>query len=237
MVKFLTKKGLLSLVPFQAVSPDDPEYIWPEAYTGDIEYLIGVLRQCPSYQIDKHHSHCGLRTKLLPALDYIKSCMDTGVGIKLARSTTGPSFESWIPAQTPTLKRPFWVGTGEGEDVDISGKGNGKQFQFSQAKPRAALGSAGGAEKTSKTLFLAEKWNWVTEPEGTPRPSKWLANMPNVYVLIPSSFPWWDSVDFEIIVADRYITLVYAILEYQLHHLFVLLQCSTSLSIWHVAPS
>jgi hypothetical protein len=69
------------------------------------------------------------------------------VGIKLARSTTGPSFESWIP-----------------------GKGNGKQFQFSQAKPRAALGSAGGAEKTSKTLFLAEKWNWVTEPEGTPRP-------------------------------------------------------------------
>lgn len=170
MVKFLTKKGLLNLVPFQAVSPDDPEYIWPEAYTGDIDYLIGLLRQCPSYQIDKHHSHCGLRTKLLPALDYIKSCMDTGLGIKLARSSTGPPFESWIPVEAPSQKRSFWVGTGEGEDLDTSGKA--KVFHFSQARPRAALGSAGGAEKFSKALFLAEKWDWVTEAEGNARSCK-----------------------------------------------------------------
>lgn len=168
MVKFLTKKGLLNLVPFQAVSPDDPEYIWPEAYTSDIDTLIGVLRQCPSYQIDKHHSHCGLRTKLLPALDYIKSCMDTGLGIKLARSSTGPSFESWIPVEAHSYKRSFWVGTGEGEDVDTSNKA--KVFHFSQARPRTAFGTAGGGEKFSKALFLAEKWNWVTEAEGNARP-------------------------------------------------------------------
>lgn len=167
MVKFLTKKGLLSLVPFQAVSPDDSEYLWPEAYTGDIDNLIMLLRQCPSYQIDSYHAHCGLRTKLLPALDYIKSCMDTGLGIRLSRSTTGPSFTSWIPEEVPARKRPFWVGSTNGEDVDvISGKSN--VFNLSEAK--TTLGS--GGERTGKELFLAEKWNWVTEKEGMPRPCK-----------------------------------------------------------------
>jgi hypothetical protein len=56
MVKFLTKKGLLSLVPFQSGSTEDLEYIWPEAYNGDVDYLIGLLRQCPSYQIDHNHN-------------------------------------------------------------------------------------------------------------------------------------------------------------------------------------
>jgi hypothetical protein len=59
MVKFLTKKGLLSLVPFQSVSPEDSDYIWPEAYSGDVDYLINMLRQCPSYQIDHNHGRCG----------------------------------------------------------------------------------------------------------------------------------------------------------------------------------
>jgi hypothetical protein len=170
MVKFLTKKGLLSLVPFQAFSPNDPEYIWPEAYTGDIDYLIGLLRQCPSYQIDKHHSHCGLRTKLLPALDYIKSCMDTGLGIKLIRGKSGPSFESWIPDQTPTSKRAVWVGTGEGEDVIASGKG--RQFDLAKSSLRVALGPGGGSERASRDLFAADKWNWVTEAEAGPKPCK-----------------------------------------------------------------
>jgi hypothetical protein len=54
MIKFLTKKNLLSLVPFQ----ENPDYIWPEAYNGDVDYLISILRQCPSYQIDHNHAHC-----------------------------------------------------------------------------------------------------------------------------------------------------------------------------------
>jgi len=167
MIKFLTKKGLLSLVPFQAVSPEDPDYIWPEAYSGDIEYLIGVLRQCPSYQIDHNHGHCGLRTKLLPALDYIKSCIDTGLGIKLNRSKIGPTFDSWIPSAPVSSKKSFWVSGKDGEDVDIGGY-KPKQFDFGPSRSKAMLGGASGnVERTPKGLFTAEKWNWVTDLETT----------------------------------------------------------------------
>jgi len=39
------------------------------AYSGDIERIIDALYSCPSYQINQHHSHCGLRTRLEPLLD------------------------------------------------------------------------------------------------------------------------------------------------------------------------
>jgi hypothetical protein len=42
MVKFLTKKGLLSLVPFQAVSPDDSEYI--VRMPGSLSFFVPVFR-------------------------------------------------------------------------------------------------------------------------------------------------------------------------------------------------
>lgn len=150
MVKFLTRKGLLSLVPFQASSPYDSDYIWPDAYSGDIEYLIGLLRQCPSYQIDSHHGHCGLRTKLLPALDFVKTCIDTGLGIKLSRSKTGgPLFESWVSPQSSDAKKPVWVGNGD-EDVDVTGE-------------KLKLFDYGRGDRSPKGLFTAEKWNWVIE--------------------------------------------------------------------------
>ncbi len=172
MVKFLTRKGLLSLVPFQATSPEDPDYIWPEAYSGDIEYLIGLLRQCPSYQIDHNHSHCGLRTKLLPALDFIKSCIDTGLGIKLTKSKIGPAYESWISAESEagTSRKSFWVGGEDGEDIDVAG-GKPKQFDFALVRPKLVWGSteAEVVERSPRGLFTAEKWNWITESEGIGR--------------------------------------------------------------------
>lgn len=172
MIKFLTKKGLLSLVSFQAASPYDADYSWPEAYQGDIELLIGILRQCPTYQIDSNHGHCGLRNKLLPALDFIRTCIDTGLGIRLSRSKTGgPVFESWIPAQSlsssrSSAKKAVWVGIGD-EDVNVAAV-KLQQFEFAQGRPKM-LGSRGieGVERTPRGLFTAEKWNWVTEPETT----------------------------------------------------------------------
>lgn len=169
MIKFLTKKGLLSLVSFQATSPYDPDYVWPEAYQGDIELLIGILRQCPTYQIDSNHGHCGLRTKLLPALDFIRTCIDTGLGIRLSRSKTGgPVFESWIPAKPAscsTAKKAVWVGNGE-DDVNVA-TAKLKQFDFGQVKPKMMWSSNAdaGVERTPRGLFTAEKWNWITEPE------------------------------------------------------------------------
>jgi hypothetical protein len=44
----------------------------PELYNGNIIDIIARLRECPSYQIDENHSHCGLRTRLLPILDRLE---------------------------------------------------------------------------------------------------------------------------------------------------------------------
>ncbi len=156
MVKFLAKKGLLSLVPFQAASPEDADYMWPEAYSGDIENLIGILRQCPSYQIDKNHMHCGLRTKLLPSLDYIKGCIDVGVGVRLQAFKSGDPNEAWIP-KVRSRTKPFVV---DGEDV----AGVQKGFEFVKARNGDMDGIIGEGKK-AKALFTAVEWSWNTEPQ------------------------------------------------------------------------
>lgn len=43
----------------------------PSQYQGDIDRLIDSLRQCPEYQIDSNHRHCGLRERILPLLNLI----------------------------------------------------------------------------------------------------------------------------------------------------------------------
>lgn len=55
---------------------------------GDAQFLMGSigkvldkLRQCPSYQINKHHSHCGLRARLLPVLELIQGLVESEAGI------------------------------------------------------------------------------------------------------------------------------------------------------------
>jgi hypothetical protein len=169
MIKFLTKKDLLSLIPFQAVSPEDRDYIWPDAYYGDIENLIGLLRQCPSYQINQYHSHCGLRTKLLPALDYIKSCIETGVGIKCGRSKSDWVNDAWSSTSSTASKKSFWVGGGDGKEVDVAG-GKTNTFNFASAKSRATWGINDlGADKSAKALFTAGRWNWMREQESENR--------------------------------------------------------------------
>jgi len=171
MVKFLARKGLLFLVPFQAVNSDDPNYVWPEAYSGDIEYLIGLLRQCPAYQIDSNHGHCGLRTKILPALDFIKSSIDTGLGVKLTRTKAGPVYESWMPTNEELAgrsndRKSFWVGGSDGEDVDVAGE-RPRTFDFASVRQKIGLGRDElGLERSPRILFTAEKWNWLVEPSG-----------------------------------------------------------------------
>lgn len=165
MIKFLTKKDLLSLVPIQAVSPEDSDYIWPDAYAGDIETLIGLLRQCPSYQINQYHSHCGLRTKLLPALDYIKSCIETGVGVRFGRSKSDWVSDSWSVKGSTGFKKSFWVADSDGEEVDVTA-GKKNIFNFATVKSKAGWGMNDlGAEKSAKALFTAGDWNWIREQD------------------------------------------------------------------------
>ena len=164
MIKFLTKKGLLSLIPFQAVSPDDPNYIWPDAYMGDIENLIGLLRQCPSYQIDKNHSHCGLRSKILPALEYIRDCIDAGIGIKVARWKMDRSSQTWIIPKSSNAngnrRKPFTVGD------HAVGEESARSFEFTTARSEMEFGAnMFNADKSAKKLFTAERWTWTFEKE------------------------------------------------------------------------
>lgn len=127
---------------------------------GDVDQLIGVLRQCPSYQIDKNHTHCGLRTRILPALDYVRGCLDGGAGVRLipGRNGQGSVLDSWIEdEEREGEKKSFWVG---GEDVGEKGK------VFDYATARRGGNDGNGEVAKAKALFTAKKWNWVTEASG-----------------------------------------------------------------------
>ena len=161
MIKFLSKKGLLFLIPFQSASPDEPDYTWPEAYSGDIENLIGLLRQCPPYQIDQNHHHCGLRGRVLPALDYIKDCLDTGVGINPMRWKTDRAAQTWIPFKDlkRNNKKHFVVG---GNVVDETKN----HFDFIKARSMMQFGMYSlDTEKSAKSLFTAETCIWTSGQE------------------------------------------------------------------------
>ncbi len=43
-----------------------------EPYNGNLNDIIARLRECTSYQIDENHTHCGLRTRLIPILNSLE---------------------------------------------------------------------------------------------------------------------------------------------------------------------
>lgn len=47
----------------------------------DIASIIASLKQCPDYQIDSNHTGCGVRRRLLPALDCIERFVGDGRGL------------------------------------------------------------------------------------------------------------------------------------------------------------
>ena len=161
MIKFLTRKGLLNLVPFQTVLPDDPDFIWPQAYSGDVADLIADLRAWPEYQIDGNHRHCGARVKVIPTLKYVYDCIQQGAGIKINIWRTDRAAHTWIiPQSTPGKKLPFVVG---GEPVGD----NKKIFDFTAASSEGAMGNwdRSHTDEAAKLLFTAEKWVWTPEKE------------------------------------------------------------------------
>jgi hypothetical protein len=133
MIKFFASKGLLILT--SPLSYDD----YPEAYSGDIENLITILRQCPSYQIDKNHAHCGLRTRIIPALDYIQAMLTSNIGIDRRAWKSDRPAAAW-------------------ENVEVE-----ETFTFSSGiagDQRLKMDGFLGANRHAKALFTAAKWNW-----------------------------------------------------------------------------
>ncbi|KAI9817552.1 MAG: hypothetical protein M1827_001164 [Pycnora praestabilis] len=75
MIRFFTRIGTLRL---SGILYDTAT---PESYTGDIEHLLEQLRQCPSYQIDRNHAHCGLRVRFLPILINLQTLISSNAAI------------------------------------------------------------------------------------------------------------------------------------------------------------
>lgn len=91
----------------------------PVQYQSDIDRLIDTLRQCPEYQIDQNHKHCGLRERLLPLLSMIQNHLsldvnDLDIGICLDCWQARRQEYSWAEAKRPPIwSRPMtWRSSG-----------------------------------------------------------------------------------------------------------------------------
>jgi hypothetical protein len=85
MVRFYLRAGTLRLEntiaglppsspPPSTSSSSDPSNT-TAAYDGDIHLLLDRLKQIPEYQVDRNHSHCGIRTRLVPFVDLVSAAM------------------------------------------------------------------------------------------------------------------------------------------------------------------
>ncbi|EPE03796.1 hydroxyproline-rich glycoprotein [Ophiostoma piceae UAMH 11346] len=198
IVKFLYHKDLFflqdfscSLMSANANNRDRTRRILPSDYAAvDISYILSLLKQCPAYQIDKHHVHCGLRTSLLPIIEYIQAMLGTtNLGLhwhEWAQPSHGTT--SWLAAAeeaglfSDDGNGDYNDGSDDGSGDDASsvplfgkpravpatdGKYTPKEFRFTRAvagDPRLRLEGGMAASAMARQLFTARRWNWT--PEG-----------------------------------------------------------------------
>ncbi|KAH8892029.1 hypothetical protein GQ53DRAFT_142925 [Thozetella sp. PMI_491] len=144
-IKFLTSRNLLFLVDFSSSSLDT----LPDLASMDVGRLLSTLKQCPSYQIDKNHTNCGLRTRILPILDYIQSMLSANV-ISIARA-------AWSDNREATS----WA-----LDEDEREEDTGKEFRFTRivaGDARLRYEGAMAADRMARELFTSRSWDWTPE--------------------------------------------------------------------------
>lgn len=111
MIKFFMRVGSLH---FQGTIIDSAEP--PSPYSGDIHTLLDTLRQVPEYQIDRFHTHCGIRTRLVPLLDMLQECLQF-VGVCFDCWQQDRQQTSWILSNRPLLwKKSAFRLKGQGHD-------------------------------------------------------------------------------------------------------------------------
>ena len=148
LLRFLMSKGLLFLVDFSPISLEAV----PDTSMVDMDELLVTLRQCPSYQVDKHHTNCGPRIRVEPVLDYIRTMLSANVvAIPLADWKRRRADVSWVVAQAPG-------------DVDEESKE--RTFLFTRSlsnDQRLRYEGSIFADRMAKKLFTAESWDWTPE--------------------------------------------------------------------------
>ncbi|KAI0192406.1 hypothetical protein EV127DRAFT_47301 [Xylaria flabelliformis] len=154
--KFLTNKGLLFLVDF---SPASLDTIIDTALL-PVDSVLATLRQCPGYQIDKNHTNCGLRTRMLPILDFVQGLLSaSSVPISRAAWKGNRAAHAWMP--NPEARK---VNGGAHHDDE-----NERPFRFTRAlaaDQRFRFENTMGAEKFARDLFTATSWDWTAEDQG-----------------------------------------------------------------------
>lgn len=103
MVRFFASK--LGTLRLQGTIYDTSE---PTYYTGDIERLLESLRQCSSYQVDRNHMHCGLRSRIMPLVDLLQNqlCLETtslDIGLCLDCWKHHRETYAWSAAKRPVM--------------------------------------------------------------------------------------------------------------------------------------
>lgn len=176
-VKFLVAKHLLFLTNFSASSRDQIK----DFAAVDVHSILAALKQCPNYQIDRNHTNCGMRTRLMPILEYVASMLSANiVPLNLAGWKRDQKRTSWASSGENTddgeprksaspfaAKKDFVVTNGNDEGPRPE---KGRVFLFTRSvasDQRLRHEGAMAAERIARDLFTADDWNWTPE-EGIP---------------------------------------------------------------------
>lgn len=146
MLKFFTAKELIGIVDFGPSSYDNI----PDSSVIDIEDILAILKQVPSYQIDKHHTNCGIRARLDSIVEYIRSMMSSNVlSIAQVEWKNNRVTATWVPAEDESkLDREE------------------KKFEFTRSlsgDQRLRYEGNMYADKMARKLFTANRWDWTPE--------------------------------------------------------------------------
>jgi hypothetical protein len=174
MVKFLAGRDLLffgdfSSSSFKTTSAPHRDF----AATADIGAILAALRQCPAYQIDKHHTNCGLRTRLLPALDFVQAMLSSSA-VAVARPAWSRDRDgaSWCPLEDEEENESH--GRRRGAGAEGGEEENDKVFRFTRGmatdqRLRHEGAALGATDRMARRLFTADRWDWTPEDKDETR--------------------------------------------------------------------
>lgn len=183
-VKFLVAKNLLFLTNF---SPSSLDQIKDFAAV-DAHSIVAALKQCPNYQVDRNHTNCGMRTRLMPILEYITTMLGANaVPLSLAGWKKDQKVTSWVnkgqkdddDSQKSTSspfagkKKEFVVPSITNEEGSRGQRlKKGKVFLFTRSvasDQRLRHDGAMAADRVARELFTADDWDWTPEEDMSAR--------------------------------------------------------------------